>query len=456
MRIKQWVHSTKEPPQLDLNDYEIPIKHSYHNEMPRKPRKRNRRSSLKRNQENSVLMESGIEPLQPVDESSGVPKQIVMAKRETTISDAFGSNDQNRNRLGRKVSSTSKIVMVNVDRCSTDELPIENRSSTPKKGAVIDLTMNLMGVVSPILPKEEYRKHDVYVQRNRNRQVDVTCTQFKWKSFYDKALSCKTYRALEKMVLSEQNKVPPLPYNFVGDIRVTSDETDRVSINYIPKDRRTPDKYKHNYLPVSVESDGNCFFRSLSRFVYGVQSRHMEIRCRIVLDSVINFRNYTNNEYLVRGSSQDRRGHIGLLYCDYCGVPNSKYAVTDLSGIEDVLKKDIMRIRKDKEWADIWQMHSAANVLNSQITALYPTQNIRDEIRLDQHRLFWPQTMNFVRDFALLWTALIEDARMYNHIVPLIKRYTVKKRDSSMYKHFAHFKLEIICNIICCLFLALY
>ena len=144
------------------------------------------------------------------------------------------------------------------------------------------------------------------------------------------------------------------------------------------------------------------------------------------MDSVINIRNYTDHDYLVRGASHtcEHCSHIGELYCDYSGVPNSPDANFTLSFIQSVFKKDIMRIRKENEWCDMWQIHSAANVLNCKIVMLFPTKNIQDDVRLDMHRVFWPESLNFVHEFGLLWTSLNENAMRYNHIVPLVKRYS--------------------------------
>ena len=172
--------------------------------------------------------------------------------------------------------------------------------------------------------------------------------------------------------------MPPLPDFFIGEINITYDAIDRVSQNYIPRDSLTPAKFKHKYVPLMIEPDGNCLLRSLSRLTYGIESRHMEIRCQIVMDSVINIRNYTDHDYLVRGASHTCQccSHIGELYCDYSGVPNSPDANFTLSFIQSVFKNDIMRIRKENEWCDKWQIHSAANVLNCKIVMLFPTKNI--------------------------------------------------------------------------------
>ena len=346
-------------------------------------------------------MLSGIQPLTPSEGSSGLGNEIVMVNGDGSNSDVFAS---------------------------------EVRYSMPKKGEVIDLTQLPVCSISPIICREENNSvfiHDQIMTNNEDElnqspQIHGTAKRFGWQSLYNKFQSCKTYKALEKVVLTECNNVPPLPDFFIGEINITYDVIDRVSQNYIPRDSLTPAKFKCKYVPLMIEPDGNCLLRSLSRLTYGIESRHMEIRCRIVMDSMINIRNYTDHDYLVRGASHTHQhcSHIGELYCDYSGVPNSPDANFTLSFIQSVFKKDIMRIRKENEWCDMWQIHSAANVLNCKIVMLFPTKNIRDDVRLDMHRAFWPESLNFVHEFGLLWTSLNENAMRYNHIVPLVKRYS--------------------------------
>ena len=257
--------------------------------------------------------------------------------------------------------------------------------------------------------------------------VTTVSKKYCWNSLYHRFLSCKTFGALERAVNGDANNVPALPSCFVGQIQVGDDKLDRLSSQkYMPADSEIAIQFKSDYMPIHISPDGNCFLRSLSRLVYGNENHHIEMRCRIVIDSVQNMKNYTDHEYLMREATHmhgKKLTHIGELYCVYCGIRNIQGDTTKLSVIQSVFKRDILRIRKEAEYCDNWQIHSAANVLNSKIVMLFPTKNIRDNVRADMQRVFLPKSLKFNCEFGLLWTALVEDTRKYDHIVPLIKRY---------------------------------
>ena len=68
---------------------------------------------------------------------------------------------------------------------------------------------------------------------------------------------------------------------------------------------------------------------------------------------------------------------------------------------------------------------------------VFPSKHIRSDVRVDHHREFWPRNITTMRDkeLGLLWTSCVPEAEdtdnegerlpiNYNHIVPLINRYT--------------------------------
>ena len=109
-------------------------------------------------------------------------------------------------------------------------------------------------------------------------------------------------------------------------------------------------------------------------------------------------------------------------YCSYSGVSNVGKRDTHAQGIQFVLREDIMRIRFEREHADIWQIHSAANVLGTKLFMVFPDRNIRSDVRADMNRIFLPQ--NFTKKcLGLMWTSIRKNVPVYNHIVPLISRF---------------------------------
>lgn len=312
------------------------------------------------------------------------------------------------------------------EECALITNSVQNPFSTPKHKNVPSMSEISLQSLSPILPSRSPQRDVSLSPGLEITHVFLPNTEkpkkFTWEDLHRSFVSCKTYRNLCEMIEKEEMRIPPLSPPF-GDYPVDWDEIDHVAKSYIPSD--TPEKFRPNvYGPVKTRGDGNCFFRAISRLVYGVQSKHLEIRCRIVIDCVRNIQNYTNHEYLMRGASHIHKNctHIGAYYCSYSGIQD--VGDRDLSdrGILDVFKQNILRIRHEREYCDIWHLHSIANVLNRKIIMLFPEENVRPNVRVDMHRVFLPNNASFHNDFCLLWSALEYSATRYNHVVPLIRR----------------------------------
>ena len=100
-------------------------------------------------------------------------------------------------------------------------------------------------------------------------------------------------------------------------------------------------------------------------------------------------------------------------YCSYSGVTNVGERDTHAQGIQFVLREDIMRIRFEREHADIWQIHSAANVLGTKLFMVFPDRNIRSDVRADMNRIFLPQ--NFTKNVLDLCGQAL--AKMYQFTI---------------------------------------
>ena len=402
---KPWVRCSHKAPKLDLDDYEI--------ERPIVPSDRTSKSD-----DCDLFMLSGVHPLTPGPKKSASRscKQIKKA------------NGPHLNIKATEVQERKGQNIPDTDECLGESKPSHSSkkqseilNSTPQSGQVIDLTH-----VAPWSPIPKIPSQSIAITRDGDNVTAKRSKKFNWKSLHNRFLSCKTFKALERIAKNEGLNVPPLPPCFVGEIRVKDDKIDRLSQMHMPAANKVPAKFKSGYIPIQISADGNCALRSFSRIVYGDENHHLEMRCRIVIDSVLNMQNYTDHEYLMRGASHmhgDNLKHIGELYTIYCGIPNVQGDTSDVSVIQSVFKQDILRIRKVREYCDNWQIHSAANVLNSKIVMLFPTKNIRANVRADMDRVFLPKSLNFAREFGLLWTALTEDPRTYDHIVPLVRRY---------------------------------
>lgn len=274
-----------------------------------------------------------------------------------------------------------------------------------------------------------------YSERNFYRDDSIS---YDWSGLHKKLLRCRRFADVKKLAGTERDKLPALPEQYVGDRPLKDDQIDHLTMQYIPPDM-PQDLLLHH--AITIEPDGNCFCRSISRLVYGSQNRHLEIRCRIVLDSALNIRNYTNGHYLMRKAQHIHSNcfNIASYYCDYSGVGNIGNRNDTLSGICSVFREDVMRIIKLKEHCGPWQFHSTANMLKAQLSMVFPSKNIRHNVRVDFNRVFLPSSPDSMRmgKLCLMWTSTFPDASgsEYNHIVPLIRRYRFNlKHDLSQLK----------------------
>ena len=252
--------------------------------------------------------------------------------------------------------------------------------------------------------------------------------KFTWQGYHKGIGSCSSYRGLKNFVKGE-NRIPSLPVKFAGDDQCEEDEIDDYSLTLIPCD--VPAKFK-NHKPVEIFPVGNCFFRSLSRFVYGNERHHLEMRCRVVNDLVRYDNNSMSHEYLIRGAKHLHRNcfHIGAYYCAYSGISNVGDLDGSLEGSCQVFEENTMRIRHLCQYSDIWHLHSAANVLNTKIMMVFPNRSIRHDVRVDMNRVFLPSTSDYQNKFYLLWTAVCDvnvnsdklsaTPKRFDHIIPMI------------------------------------
>ena len=138
------------------------------------------------------------------------------------------------------------------------------RTSTPKNKVSQDCTIELSpiqnSVQTPICSSTRNTQHHDWVKLNR------------------KFSNCATWNMLEATVKNEMDRLPSLPDCFAGD----GDQVDKGARKDIPSD--ILQRFNVHY-PICIVPDGNCFCRSISRLVYGSEHHHVEMRCRIVIDS---------------------------------------------------------------------------------------------------------------------------------------------------------------------------
>jgi hypothetical protein len=248
----------------------------------------------------------------------------------------------------------------------------------------------------------------------RRKGTDAT-----WKKIYSELNKAVTFLDLTKVV-NNLKEIPqlPAPSEYYDKSIQYEDQMDGLS-QEILKDF-LPD-YTKICCSVEITGDGNCFPRTLSRLVYGNQSHHNEMRCRIVIDSVKNFSNYVDHEYLMRGTTYCSRSvfHLGSQYCHYSAALGQMNTHLD-STIRSTLEKELLGVRRDKVECGIWQIHSAANVLKRNVFVIFPSE--MKNLQLDMQRYFLPHDSDGLGKIPLniMWTKCSRESRRLSHFVPLI------------------------------------
>ena len=142
-----------------------------------------------------------------------------------------------------------------------------------------------------------------------------------WHCLHQKLLVCKNYEDPSLLCNELVHIIPDIPDTFTGEFTIEDDRIDHTAIYYVPRD--IPQMFLLHH-PVEILHDGNCFFRSLSWLVYGTECNHIEMRSRIIIDSVVHFHKYTDHSYLMQNATNTHKKCINICkyYCSYNGVTN--------------------------------------------------------------------------------------------------------------------------------------
>ena len=99
-------------------------------------------------------------------------------------------------------------------------------------------------------------------------------------------------------------------------------------------------------------------------------SKHIEIRAKIVIESVINKEKYLNHEYLSQGAVEVREDvTLPEIFTMFSG--QNAAGLSD-NIVESVYEKEIMSLTKKGSYMGMWQLFAAANVLAHPIRSIFP------------------------------------------------------------------------------------
>ena len=215
--------------------------------------------------------------------------------------------------------------------------------------------------------------------------------------------------------------VDSLPNNFLKPLKCrlhkfnrmqhTIDEVARFSL---------PCDCPQNYIPIWTLGDGNCLTQSLSCTAFGTDSRHVELRARIVIEGVINKNRYLDNAYLSVGSSCVRSTGS---YTEQYALFSGQHAHGDLQDvIESVYEQEMVEMSQTNTYMGMWQIWQATNVLGRPIKSIFPDRGSQ-AFRADFNRLCVPynQRLRNKEPFYIMWTPTVQNGKI-QHFVPLLKK----------------------------------
>ena len=119
-----------------------------------------------------------------------------------------------------------------------------------------------------------------------------------WSSILTGLANCYDYTELETMALELYNKrLRPLDRRNKSEFIEGIDVRDTVAQKEIPPDGPTHLK------AVKTGGDGNCLCRALSRSYFNTEAKHLKIRVRIVIEGIVNKKEYLSDACLERGAT---------------------------------------------------------------------------------------------------------------------------------------------------------
>ena len=300
-------------------------------------------------------------------------------------------------------------------------------TSTPSHGKEQQVKANIS--LTPISrPNDEsFQSHFPDIQF-----LDQHDASFTFEGFHLDFQKCQNYTELKELILARHNEIPPLPERYISDVEAKSDRFDKGSRKHIPDDL-PPEFSEHDI--VHIKKDGNCYCSSLSRHVYGTPENHIEMRCRLTVDSVLHMDNYLNHDYLMR-EAEHLQGNCSNMTSEcviYSKVRDGDSLSQSEEGIKDAFMKEVFRVSREFQTCGLWQFHSGANVLQCPVYMAFPTKDIRDSTRAQFNRVFVPgEKARHNKMLGLLWTPSDErpvrtkygpkKTLTYDHIVPFVLR----------------------------------
>ena len=234
-----------------------------------------------------------------------------------------------------------------------------------------------------------------------------------WEALYRSLQEPKSFDDLKKFCSSF--RLPTVNYTDGvwpnrHDIDAIANDNTHFVDGGVPRDR----------LPLDIQGDGNCLFRAMSMFVSAREGRHIEFRCRVVVELALNEEKYTSDRMAIGAVATYARASIPQVFAQYAEhwVSGTKFD-DDGEVLSKVYRRQVLEIRRCQVWAGLWELAAFANVLNRPINSYYPGKT---PFCRDFNRTFLPFGARFCRRHPVfvMWTPSTMGASP-QHFVPLLR-----------------------------------
>ena len=182
--------------------------------------------------------------------------------------------------------------------------------------------------------------------------------------------------------------------------------------------------------PIKTGPDGTCFYYSLCRLVYGVQTKQLaqEMRLRILHEAM------TNEDYYLSGDcypdvslARDLQGYKTYMHilAELSLSTDKAEDWTTAEGIRTAFRRELNCTGDKDGWASQWTVYVAANVVRRDIMMLYPDMSQRKEfcqLRREMHKLVKCKRVTTVdsRQINIMWTASATSSTSVDHFVAVV------------------------------------
>ncbi|XP_062579479.1 uncharacterized protein LOC134241454 [Saccostrea cucullata] len=152
---------------------------------------------------------------------------------------------------------------------------------------------------------------------------------------------------------------------------------------------------KSDFVPVSVQGNGNCLFNAISIAIQGNEKLASEIRARTCLEM------FYHKDFYINSHKRDRMAYISPSYEEAIGscAQNFKFSCA-------------------------WTIHAAATVISRGIKSLYPpVHGLLDPSVSILNCEFLPRALQAKYTINILWCSMLKDDDgnwVTNHFVPLL------------------------------------